>query len=47
MARYKGLKLLRSGYGPIEPNHYWRRALRKRCSVCGRKIRTKNHNAGH
>lgn len=44
---YKGLKQLRSEYGPVDPNHYWRRAIRKRCPKCGRKIRGPNHNVGH
>jgi hypothetical protein len=43
----KGLKLLRSVNGPINPNTYWRRQPRKRCSQCGRRIRGPNHAAGH
>jgi hypothetical protein len=47
MARRKGLKLLRSDTGPVDPNHYWARAPRKRCPQCGRKIRGPNHKLGH
>lgn len=44
---HKGLKELRSGKGPKDPNVYWRRQPRKRCATCGRRIRGMNHDAGH
>lgn len=45
----KGLKQLRepTSKGPVDPNKYWKRAARKKCSTCGRKIRGPNHVAGH
>lgn len=43
----KGLKMLRSKNGPQNPNQYWKRTPRVRCSVCGMKIRGTNHNQKH
>ena len=45
--QYLSLGHFRSKNGPIEPNRYWQRAPRKRCQVCGRRIRGKNHDLGH
>lgn len=42
-----GLKKLRSGHGPVDPNLYWGREPRKRCPKCRRKIRGQNHDAHH
>lgn len=44
---HHGLKYLRSADGPVDPNAYWHRAPRKRCSVCGKKIRGSKHDKGH
>jgi hypothetical protein len=47
MKAHYGLKFLRSTGGPVDPNVYWRRTTRKRCSVCGKKIRGSKHDARH
>lgn len=43
----KGLKRLQSDNGPVNPNVYWHRPARPKCTVCGRKIRGTNHQKGH
>lgn len=43
MVNYRGLKRLRCGKGPQDPNQYWKRMARPRCLVCGKKIRGINH----
>jgi hypothetical protein len=40
-----GLKMMRSQDGPKNPNTYWQRRARKRCS-CGHHVRGPNHENG-
>jgi len=47
MSMTKGLKQLRSGTGPVDPNKYWQRKPREKCKVCGKRIRGPNHDVGH
>lgn len=45
-SQHWGLKSLRSGKGPKNPNEYWRRKARPKCGSCGLNIRSENHKHG-